>query len=421
MRRSTRHPVQRASTQPAERKKGDSSRPRTTISFEELYQETKPSVLRMLSLMGILPLADREDLAHDIIITVYQHLSSYDGETKLETWVSGFAWRIVQSRARRAANQREILASDELFNAVVDRAPNPEQHLSSVERDELFAEVLAAIPEDLRIVLVMKDLQGHAMIDIARVLDIKERVGWNRLRDARQQFVKVVKKLRKERRNLLGASCFATTSVSEETIEAFFRGERDRAAGLPKPRVSPIANLGLGLLTMGAAVGTIGDDLPRLPPSRPPLVARMAVDALAAAHRAVTLQDLLHEAAMHREPAFAVPQEPVTSQLAARADKAGRSAVKPQGIIENAILQRAQRLLFEGHPENALRQVESMTKRLPQRRLDEEREVVRIRALTALGRRKEAGERFERFRETYPSSPHLPTLQETLMGAGEPL
>jgi hypothetical protein len=77
----------------------------------------------------------------------------------------------------------------------------------------------------------------------------------------------------------------------------------------------------------------------------------------------------------------------------------------PNLAEETQLLADAQRALSAGTPERALALIEAHKARFPQGDLSQEREAVRVVALCALGRVREAGRARAQFLRAWPSSP----------------
>jgi hypothetical protein len=112
-------------------------------------------------------------------------------------------------------------------------------------------------------------------------------------------------------------------------------------------------------------------------------------------------------AAPNPEPASS--QNTTTPQLASsekRQAAAAPSSSSPADAyaLELRILERARAAVASGDFSAALRAVANHQRRFPAGRLQEEREALRVKALSGLGRNEEAGRAAERFRERFPRS-----------------
>jgi hypothetical protein len=92
--------------------------------------------------------------------------------------------------------------------------------------------------------------------------------------------------------------------------------------------------------------------------------------------------------------------------------RAAPSAPSPRGdlVREREILDAAHAALAHGRAADALAAVQRHATQWPRGYLGEEREVVRIQALAASGRRGEAEQLAIRFRTTHPKSMLLPAV-----------
>src|SRR6185436_11524486 len=94
----------------------------------------------------------------------------------------------VASNARRArARQREVI-DDDVVQGMVDPAANGEELLVMRERRELLDQVLASVPDDLRVVFVLFVLEGLTAREISELLDLPAGTVASRLRRAREAF-----------------------------------------------------------------------------------------------------------------------------------------------------------------------------------------------------------------------------------------
>jgi len=108
---------------------------------------------------------------------------------------------------------------------------------------------------------------------------------------------------------------------------------------------------------------------------------------------------------------LAVP-EPTATPAPNLAPRRGLSASKLDA--ESALLRRAREKLENGDPKGSLDDIASMANRFPRGELAQEREVVAIQALLALGQRAAAATRTAAFLRTHPSSPYADSLRQAL-------
>lgn len=105
-------------------------------------------------------------------------------------------------------------------------------------------------------------------------------------------------------------------------------------------------------------------------------------------------------------PAVSAAARPAASASAGPTPPAARGDL----VRERELLDAAHAALSHGRPAEALASAERHAAQWPRGYLGEEREVVTIQALAALGRRGEAKQRADRYRQTHPKSLLLPAV-----------
>jgi RNA polymerase sigma-70 factor (ECF subfamily) len=154
-------------------------------AFEDNYHYLR-SMLRRRGLSA----PDAEDLVQDVLLVMWRRRSDYDPARPIRPWLGGIALRLASSHRRRQG--REI--ASEVIDAR-DRSPDPEEELTATRSTDLILRALAAVPEKLRTVVVLCDLEGRPMKEVARTLDIPLFTGYSRLRMGRQALARSVRRL----------------------------------------------------------------------------------------------------------------------------------------------------------------------------------------------------------------------------------
>lgn len=147
-------------------------------SFEQLVVRYQNKILGYSARM----LSDREeaeDVAQEVFIKAYRSLDSFRGESSFSTWIYRIATNLCIDRLRAKKRRPQSAYSlDEPFDKEEDKGGRDVPDFSGeptrvVEREELrrrVREVVAEMPEKLRSVVIMCDMQGMAYEDIAKVL-----------------------------------------------------------------------------------------------------------------------------------------------------------------------------------------------------------------------------------------------------------
>jgi RNA polymerase sigma factor (sigma-70 family) len=134
--------------------------------------------------------SDAEDLAQEVFLVMWRRWADYDTERPLRPWLAGIAFKVAHDHRRRSG--REVPGG--LVDAE-DQAPGAEEHLASARARSMVLKALASLPEKQRTLIVMHDLDGASMREIADTLAVPLFTAYSRLRSARQAFAKSVRRL----------------------------------------------------------------------------------------------------------------------------------------------------------------------------------------------------------------------------------
>lgn len=144
-----------------------------------------------------------EDLAHDTLLRAWERREQFRGDASLRTWLHRILHNMAIDRLRRSRHEVVVAEVDASWRddawtvdteAVVQRA---------ALRDEL-QDALVRVPELLRTPLVLHDVEGWTMPEIADLLEITVAAGRQRLRRGRMALVSALATGAERRRALSG-------------------------------------------------------------------------------------------------------------------------------------------------------------------------------------------------------------------------
>jgi RNA polymerase sigma-70 factor, ECF subfamily len=164
-------------------------------AFSRLFAAEYAYVWASLRRLGV-SVRDAEDVGHDVLLKVYEKLSSYDPSRPLRPWLFGFAFRAASDYRRLARHRVEVMGGVDDRPAV---APLIEDCLARQQEIDLVAEALDAIDLDRRAVLIAFEIDESPMKEIAEALQIPLPTAYSRLRVAREEFATAVRRLRLRR------------------------------------------------------------------------------------------------------------------------------------------------------------------------------------------------------------------------------
>ena len=138
--------------------------------------------------------ADAADLAQETFVRVYQNRAKFDARQKFSTWLYAIASNLVRDRFRWRSRHRQVSldaeneASGNNFRELLSgHEPSPSESLQAEERAESVRRAVAALPEELRLPLILTEYEGHSQAEIGEILGCTPKAVETRLYRARQQ------------------------------------------------------------------------------------------------------------------------------------------------------------------------------------------------------------------------------------------
>lgn len=159
--------------------------------LEALVRRELTSVWRFLRRLG-LGEAEADDAAQQVFIVAARRLSDIQAGRE-RAFLLSTAVHVGQKAHRSRSRRRETDDYDLVERR--DSTPGVEELLDQRRARELLDEALAALPEELRVALVLHEIEGLTMAEIAQVLDIAPGTVASRLRRARAKFSEHVARL----------------------------------------------------------------------------------------------------------------------------------------------------------------------------------------------------------------------------------
>lgn len=152
----------------------------------ELVRLWGPTVLRWCARLSG-PGLDEEDLAHDVFERVICKIHHLRAPEAFSSWLFQTTRRVVRDH-RRAAWLRRWLPG--VNPEGVDPRPGPHRIAETRDEAQRVRQVLGALPEPLREVLVLAELEERDGAEVAEILEIPLGTVKSRLRRAREAFLR---------------------------------------------------------------------------------------------------------------------------------------------------------------------------------------------------------------------------------------
>jgi len=136
-----------------------------------------------------------EDVVQETFLSAITHLDRFEGRSSLGTWLYRVAYNASIDRLRRRTDER--LPPDEpedeadagtalpLPKSIVDWAGAPERWQADREVSAEIERAIAALPQSLRVVFLLRDVEGLSTEETAQALGLSEGATKVRLHRAR--------------------------------------------------------------------------------------------------------------------------------------------------------------------------------------------------------------------------------------------
>ena len=153
-------------------------------AFEQLvitYQHRVFGVaLRMLGSR-----AEAEEIAQEVFLRAHRAVADFRGEARLGTWLYGIASRLCLNRL--ASPDRRVARGDAVLADVPASGLDAAAAAERAELDAALQAAIAELPDDRRLVLVLRDVEGLSYEQIADTLGVDPGTVRSRLHRARMQ------------------------------------------------------------------------------------------------------------------------------------------------------------------------------------------------------------------------------------------
>lgn len=134
---------------------------------------------------------DARDATQETFLAAFRNLRGFRGEAKVSSWLHRIAVNQCITRQRRARVRSETALEDEAERDAsyfsVAAHESPARQAESGERTRAVRRAVAALPPDLRQVIVMKEFEEMTFQEIAEALELPQSTVKSRLYTALKQ------------------------------------------------------------------------------------------------------------------------------------------------------------------------------------------------------------------------------------------
>ncbi len=153
--------------------------------LQDLYERHAEAIYRLAyRLTGTS--SDAEDVVQDVFVGLPEALNAYQEQGKLDAWIRKVAARVALSKLRHQSRRREV---------PLDTAPDSmtQGHADAVVSQVTLQRALDRLPDALRAVLVLKELEGYSHAEIGEMLGIQASTSQVRLHRAHAKLRQILR------------------------------------------------------------------------------------------------------------------------------------------------------------------------------------------------------------------------------------
>ena len=163
------------------------------LGAEQVYTLHANFVWRTLQHLGVRP-ADLEDLGQEVFVIVHRRLTTFDGRSKLTTWLFGICLNLVQRHRRRAYLRLEFLYAEPPERVDPE---TPEQLYAGEEARLRLERLLTKLSPERRATFLLFEVEGVSCEEIAELTSVPVGTVYSRLHLARKHVAATAARLRR--------------------------------------------------------------------------------------------------------------------------------------------------------------------------------------------------------------------------------
>ncbi|NEX64755.1 RNA polymerase sigma factor [Noviherbaspirillum galbum] len=162
-------------------------------AFESLYRLYFGRLARFLD-PKLHHAASVEEVINETMLLVWNKAGSFDGSSKVSTWIFGIAYR----RALKALARLDLPVEQEADDEADDNALTPDAALTRSEQRRIVGQAIDALPMEQRTVVHLAYFHDMGYDEIARIMDCPANTVKTRMFHARRRLKRLLAGLESE-------------------------------------------------------------------------------------------------------------------------------------------------------------------------------------------------------------------------------
>lgn len=160
-------------------------------SFEQLIKENEPKIINLIyGMTGDYHIA--QDLAQETFIKAFQSRQSFNGQSKISTWLYRIAVNTTIDYQRKNSVRKENPAEE--IESTTTETQDPDKTCQKTAMRKMLFRAISQLPEQQREIYTLREINGCSTKEVAEVLNISIDLAKWRLHKARTMIRKQLAK-----------------------------------------------------------------------------------------------------------------------------------------------------------------------------------------------------------------------------------
>ena len=143
---------------------------------------------------------EAEDMTQDIFFKLYNSLKKFDFKKNFTAWFLTIAKNYLIDEYRRTRWEKKSRDNFDEHYIASEAKENPEEDVLKKESRRTIWEGLNALPSEIRMTIILRDIQGKSYEEVAEIMSLPEGTVKSRINRGRLQLARFLKE-KKEKSN----------------------------------------------------------------------------------------------------------------------------------------------------------------------------------------------------------------------------